>query len=114
MNCAESYLIKYLATAVKRLNGRYPGIHYHITSGDTSIVAEHLDRGLIDMAFIAKPHDLSEYVYLGIPESDTWGVLIYVQGLSAGAKFRNLTGRFDPVFHLLLGTIHKGRPVGKK
>lgn len=76
IGCAESYLIKYLADAVGELNRRYPGIHYHITSGDTAIVAERLDRGLFDLAFIAEPPDLSKYIYMEVPESDTWGVLM--------------------------------------
>lgn len=76
IGCAESYLIKYLAAAVRQLNQRYPGIHYHITSGDTAIVAERLDRGLFDMAFIVEPPDLSKYNYMEVPESDTWGVLM--------------------------------------
>ena len=76
IGCAESYLIKYLAVAVQRLNQSYSGIHYHITSGDTAIVAERLDRGLFDLAFIAEPPDLSKYNYLELPESDTWGVLM--------------------------------------
>lgn len=76
IGCAESYLIKYLAQAVRQLNQSYPSIHYHITSGDTAIVAERLDRGLFDMAFIVEPPDLSKYNYLKVPESDTWGVLM--------------------------------------
>lgn len=76
IGCAESHLIKYLAAAVLELNQRYPGIHYHITSGDTAIVAERLDRGLFDMAFIAEPPDLTKYIYLEVPESDVWGVLM--------------------------------------
>lgn len=76
IGCAESHLIKYLAAAVRTLNRRYPGIHYHIISGDTAIAAERLDRGLFDLAFIAEPPDLSKYIYLEVPESDTWGVLM--------------------------------------
>ncbi len=76
IGCAESYLIKYLARAVRRLNRRYPGIHYHITSGDTEQVTERLNRGLFDMAFIVEPPDLSKYNYLGVPEADTWGAIM--------------------------------------
>lgn len=76
IGCAESYLIQHLASAVRELNRRYPGIRYHITSGDTAIVAERLDRGLFDLAFIVEPPDLSKYNYLEVPESDTWGVLM--------------------------------------
>lgn len=76
IGCAESYLVKYLAFAVKQLHKRYPNIHYHITSGDTEQVAERLDRGLFDMAVIVEPPDLSKYSYLEVPENDTWGVLM--------------------------------------
>lgn len=76
IGCAESHLIKYLAQAVNRLNRRCPGIHYHITSGDTEQVTERLNRGLFDMAFIVEPPDLSRYNYLEIPQTDTWGALI--------------------------------------
>ena len=76
IGCAESYLIKYLAFAVRRLNEKYVNIHYHITSGDTEQVTESLDRGLLDFAFIVEPPDLSKYNYLEVPEQDTWGVLM--------------------------------------
>ncbi|MDE5718319.1 MAG: LysR family transcriptional regulator [Lachnospiraceae bacterium] len=76
IGCAESYLIKYLAFAVRRLNEEYTNIHYHITSGDTEQVTEILDRGLLDFAFIVEPPDLSKYNYLEVPEQDTWGVLM--------------------------------------
>lgn len=55
IGCAESYLVKYLARAVKKLSSIYPNIHYHVTSGDTEQVTERLDRGLLDMAFIVEP-----------------------------------------------------------
>lgn len=76
IGCAESHLIKYLAQAVGRLNRRYPGIHYHITSGDTKQVTEKLNRGLFDMAFIVESPDLSKYNYLEVPETDTWGAIM--------------------------------------
>lgn len=76
LGCAESYLIKYLAQAARKLNQRYPEIHYHITSGDTKQVTEKLNRGLLDLAFIVEPPDLSKYNYLEVPESDTWGALM--------------------------------------
>ena len=41
IGCAESYLVKYLARAVKKLSSIYPNIHYHVTSGDTEQVTEH-------------------------------------------------------------------------
>lgn len=76
IGCAESHLIKYLAHAVKALHRRYPRIRYHITSGGTEQVAERLDRGLFDLAFIVEPPDLSKYNYMELPERDVWGALM--------------------------------------
>lgn len=76
IGCAESYLIKYLAKSVKELNSRYPNIRYHITSGDTQQVTERIERGLIDMAFIVEPPNLTKYNYLEVPEQDEWGILM--------------------------------------
>ncbi|MCM1334273.1 MAG: LysR family transcriptional regulator [Eubacterium sp.] len=76
IGCAESYLIKYLARAVKKFTERYPFFRYHLLSGNTVQVAERLDRGLLDMAFIAEPPDLSKYNYLEVCGADVWGVLM--------------------------------------
>lgn len=76
IGCAESYLVKYLARAIKNLNVIYPLIRFHITSGDTEQVEEKLKKGLYDFAFIVEPPDLSQYNYLEVPESDIWGAVI--------------------------------------
>ncbi len=74
IGCAESYLIGYLAEAVKRLTLRYPGIQYSILSGGTEQMDEKLSNGVLDLAFICEPPDLSKYNYIELPQSDTWGV----------------------------------------
>ena len=76
IGCAESYLIKYLARDIKAFKERYPDFLFHIFSGDTEPVAERLDRGLIDIAVIVEPPNLSKYNYLTIPQSDKWGVVM--------------------------------------
>lgn len=76
IGCAESYLVSYLAMAVKNIYAKHPNIHYHITSGGTEHVSENLDKGLYDFAIIVEPPDLSRYNYLEIPETDVWGAVI--------------------------------------
>ena len=76
IGCAESYLMKYLARSIKSFQEQYPNFVFHIFSGDTEPVAERLDRGLIDLAVIVEPPNLSKYNYLTIPESDKWGVVM--------------------------------------
>lgn len=76
IGCAESFYIRYLARIIKEFQKKYPGLRYHIKSGDTAQVTEKLDRGLYDFAVIVEPPDLSKYNYLTIPEPDTWGLLM--------------------------------------
>ena len=76
IGCAESYLIKYLARSIKTFKEQYPGFIFHIFSGDTEPVAERLDRGILDLAVIVEPPNLSKYNYLSIPESDKWGLVM--------------------------------------
>lgn len=76
IGCAESYLIKYLAQAIKDFKQSYPLFHYNLTSGNTEQVVERLNKGLIDLAVIVEPPNLSRYNYLEVPEVDTWGVVM--------------------------------------
>ncbi len=76
IGCAESCYVSYLAEAIKDFRDRYPGLRFHITSGNTRQVTEELERGLSDFAVIVEPPDLSKYNYLTLPEADTWGVLM--------------------------------------
>ena len=71
LGCAESYLIKYIAQALKEFKKTYARVHFHITSGNTEQVAEIVDRGLLDFAVIVEPPNLSRYNYMEIPGVDT-------------------------------------------
>lgn len=76
IGCAESYQIRHLARAVKSFTEKYPMLRYHLSSGNTEQVAEKLDRGLLDLAFIVEPPDLSKYNYLEVQGADVWGVVM--------------------------------------
>ncbi len=76
IGCAESYLIKHLARNIKSFKEQYPHFTFHIFSGDTEPVVERLDRGLLDLAVIVEPPNLSKYNYLSIPGCDKWGVVM--------------------------------------
>ena len=76
IGCAESRQIKYLARVIKQFKEKYPLLRYHLSSGNTEQVAEKLDRGILDFAFIVEPPDLSKYNYIEIPGADVWGVIM--------------------------------------
>lgn len=73
---AESYQIRYLAREIKRFKEFYPGMRYHITSGDTEQVTEKLDKGILDFAVLAEEPDPGKYNYLCFPEADVWGLVM--------------------------------------
>ena len=73
LGLAESYQICFLAREIHALKQSYPGLRYHITSGDTEQVAEKLDKGLLDFAVLAEIPDAGKYESLVFPEADVWG-----------------------------------------
>lgn len=98
IGCAESIQIKYLARSIKAFKEQYPNFIFHIFSADTEPVAERLDRGLLDLAVIVEPPNLSKYNYLTIPESDRWGVVM--PNASALAQKKEIT--FEDLYGLPL------------
>ena len=73
---AESYQIGFLAREIHTFKQAYPGLHYHITSGDTEQVMEKLDKGLLDYAVLAEAPDTGKYNSLIFPESEVWGLVM--------------------------------------
>ncbi len=75
--------IRLIAKAAKKLQGRYPGVSYHISSGNATLVSEYLDKGLIDFGIVFGDVDLTKYNALEMPYHDTWGVLMRKDSLLA-------------------------------
>lgn len=73
---AESFQICYLARAIHTFKQTYPGLRYHITSGDTEQVMEKLDKGLLDFVVLAETPDTGKYESLIFPEADVWGLVM--------------------------------------
>ena len=76
LGLAESYQIRSLARQIKQFKQTYPGLRYHITSGDTEQVTEKLDKGLLDFAALADEPNTAKYNYLSFPAGDVWGVVM--------------------------------------
>ena len=101
---AESYQIRYLARELHVLKAQYPGLQYHITSGDTEQVTEKLDKGLLDFAVICEAPNRKKYDAIAFPEGDTWGLI-----LPAGdALARKEAIRVDDIIGLPLFTSEQG------
>lgn len=80
----ETDAVRVLAKAAKNLQNTCPGIHYHISSGNSTFVKERLDKGLLDFGIIFGTVDLTKYNALKIPVKDIWGVLMRKDSPLAG------------------------------
>ena len=76
IGAGETDSIRLVARAAKQMQLRYPGIQFHISSGNAVYVKESLDRGLIDFGIIFGTVDMTSYHTLKLPATDTWGVLM--------------------------------------
>lgn len=68
--------VRQIARTAHQLQQRYPGILFHIVSGDAVDVCERLDKGLLDFGILLGDIDKTKYHYAELPMKDTWGVLM--------------------------------------
>lgn len=76
IGAGETEGVHYLTQAARLLQKEYPGIRYHIASGDTADISEQLDKGLLDFGLLFDPIDKSRYDFIPLPIQDVWGVLM--------------------------------------
>ncbi len=80
----ETDAVRLIARTARNIYETYPGIHYHILSGNARFVLEQLEKGLIDFGIIFGPVDQSKYNSIKIPYQDIWGVLMRQDSSLAG------------------------------
>ncbi|MDE7286045.1 MAG: LysR family transcriptional regulator, partial [Lachnospiraceae bacterium] len=76
IGAGETDAVRFIAKTAKELYKSYPGIHYHIVSGNSEFVLEQLDKGLIDFGIVFGSVDHSKYNSIPLPYKDVWGVLM--------------------------------------
>ena len=72
----ETDAVRFIAKTARELYQTYPGIHYHISSGNAQFVIEQLDKGLIDFGIVFGSVDHAKYNFYEMPYKDIWGVLM--------------------------------------
>lgn len=68
--------MRQIAAAAYKLQQSWPGIRFHIASGDAADVCERLDKGLLDFGVLLGDIDKTKYQYMELPMKDVWGVLM--------------------------------------
>lgn len=84
IGAGETDAVRFIAKAARELYKTYPGIHYHISSGNSQFVIEQLDKGLIDFGIVFGSVDDAKYNFMEMPFKDIWGVLMLKDSPLAG------------------------------
>lgn len=95
IGAGETDLIRNIAKAAKNMQNKHPLVHFHIESGDSKTVLEHLDKGLIDFGLIFGNIDMTKYNSIEIPTKDSWGVLIRQDSELADKDFITIEDLID-------------------
>ncbi|MBZ7993460.1 LysR family transcriptional regulator [Campylobacter sp. RM9333] len=74
IGCAESIGIVKIARTAKKLQNK--NIKFHIFSGNYENVVNKLQNSLIDFAVVVQEFDISNFSYLDLNHSDTWGIIM--------------------------------------
>lgn len=80
----ETDAVRLVAKIIKDIQNAYPGIHYHLYSGNAEDVTERLDKGLLDFGILIEPADFSKYDSVKLPAKDVWGVVMRKDSPLAG------------------------------
>lgn len=75
--------VREIARMAHQIQEDYPGIFFHIVSGDAMDVCDRLDKGLLDFGILLGDMDKMKYHCLELPMKDTWGVLMRRDSLLA-------------------------------
>lgn len=76
IGCAEASSISVLAGLMNYFRQKYPLVHYTLYSGIADDIKERIENGLLDIAFLTEPVDISKYGFVRLPHKEEWGVLI--------------------------------------
>ena len=76
IGCAEASSISVLEGLMNYFRQKYPLVHYTLYSGIADDIKERIENGLLDIAFLTEPVDISKYGFVRLPHKEEWGVLI--------------------------------------
>ncbi|EOO28058.1 hypothetical protein ICM_02298 [Bacillus cereus BAG1X2-3] len=95
----ETEAMHLIAKTLKELRTDYPGIRFHLYSGNADDIKSKLDSGLLDFGIVIEPTDKQKYEYVQLPAKDTWGVLMCKDSPLADKQFISPVDLIDtPLF----------------
>lgn len=75
---------RFLADLIASFRQEHPQVDFELYSGNADNIKERIDRGILDLALLAEPVDISRYNFVRTPFRETWGILVNEDSELAG------------------------------
>lgn len=76
IGAGESEGLRVIASHVRAFRERYPGVRFHLHSGNAPDLIERLEHGVDDFSVLMSYPDVDRYAHLRLSPTDAWGVLM--------------------------------------
>lgn len=77
----------FLPELIQSFSKAYPQVSYHFHIGTADLMKERLDQGLIDIAILLEPVDITKYDFVRLPQKERWGLLVHSQSSLAQKEY---------------------------
>lgn len=74
IGCGEGHTNRTIIKTIKKMQECYPDVRFHITSGNAQDIMKKLEDGCCDLGIVLDPVDLTQYDFIKLPYSESWGV----------------------------------------
>lgn len=76
IGAGESPAVGLIMTVIHQLLERYPNLSINLVSGDSVLIKQGIDNGVLDFGIIMGHENLEDYGTLSLPTGNRWGVLM--------------------------------------
>lgn len=76
IGAGESDGVRVIAACVRAFRERYPGVRFHVHSGNAPDLIERLERGLDDFSVLMSHPGIDRYAHVRLQPTDAWGILM--------------------------------------
>ena len=76
IGAGESEGLRVIARHVRSFREKYPGVRFHLHSGNAPDLIERLEHGVDDFSVLMSYPDVDRYAHLRLSPTDAWGVLV--------------------------------------
>ncbi len=72
-----------VALVMKQFADKYPHVKFNLYSGNADDLKERINKGLIDIALVTTPVEISNFEFIRMKEKDVWGIVMPTHDLLA-------------------------------